>query len=125
MSSTRIWCCGCDQDVNARFTDGAEVYGSDTPWANKKFYVCDGCDNYVGCHPGGAGKRDDIPLGVIPTPELRDARQHIHRLLDPLWKGGGRSRGRIYALVSKKLGKRYHTAREAYRVIQEVRDELS
>lgn len=132
MSTTRIYCCACKTDVAARFTTGAEVYGKRSRYKTVPLYVCDTCKNYVGCHQTDHG-RNDIPLGTIPTPELRDARQHIHRVLDPLYKGTRHSRGEIYRRVSEKLGFHYHTAtlrtideaRDAYRAILEVKKELS
>lgn len=45
------------------------------------FYRCKECGGYVGCHKGSIR-----PLGVIPSPEIKNARKHIHALLDPLWR---------------------------------------
>ena len=86
-------------------TNGNEIYPRRPDLAYKKFWRCDGCQNYVGCHPGRV-----TPLGSIPTRELRNARNHIHKILDPLWKEGRFARGDIYAALTEHLGRQYHTA---------------
>jgi len=49
-------------------------------------------------------------LGCIPTKEIKNARQHIHRILDPLWKSGLATRNEIYKIISDEFGFKYHTA---------------
>ncbi len=130
-----IYCCGCEKDVHARLTTGAEVYPRRDDLHKLPFWKCDMCRNTVGCHH----KTDDQtrPLGIIATPEIKNARQHIHKVLDPLWcKGSGgkkdkKRRKEIYALISNKLGKEYHTAeirtleeaRIIYKIVVAIREE--
>lgn len=72
------------------------------------------------------------PLGFIATPEIVNARKHIHALLDPLWESGKIKRGKAYAYISNRLGYNYHTgeiksveqAREVYRIIQKLKEEM-
>lgn len=117
-----IWCCGCAADVRARLTSGREVYPHRPDLSKLPFWKCDGCGNHVGCHYKTKNRTN--PLGNIPTPELRTARQHIHRVIDPIWKGKRMSRGKLYAIISEKIGRQYHTgeiktldeAREVYRI---------
>lgn len=119
-----IHCCGCDKKIEARLTDGAEIYPHRTDLSGLPFWKCDECGNYVGCHH----KTDDRtrPLGCIPTPEIKNARQHIHKILDPLWKDGSESRNQIYKKISAMLGWSYHTAkirsveeaRQVYKIVQ-------
>ena len=81
---------------------------------------------YVGCHH--KTKSRTHPLGNIPTPELRNARKHIHRILDPLWQSGKHKRKTLYAIISEMVGWKYHTsklrtveeARRVYKIIQEI-----
>ena len=121
-----IYCCGCNAFVQARLTDGSEVYPHRPDLASLPFWRCDDCRNYVGCHHKTRNRTR--PLGNIPTPELRSARQHIHAILDPMWKRGGMSRGAIYDAISAAIGREYHTgeirsldeAREVYRIVKEM-----
>lgn len=114
-----IWCCGCGRAVDARLTDGREIYSHRKDLANLPFWKCDACKNFVGCHH--KTKDRTRPLGCIPTPEIKRARQHIHEILDPLWKSGGLRRGDVYRMVAETLGRSdYHTA--DIRSIEEARD---
>lgn len=117
-----LHCCGCGKDVQPRLTDGSEIYPHREDLASIPFWKCDACGNHVGCHHKTADRTK--PLGCIPTPEIRNARSHIHALIDPVWKSGAMKRGKIYAYLSKALGQQFHTAdirsvdeaREAYRI---------
>lgn len=125
-----IYCVQCAQDVEARLTNGAEIYPHRPDLASLPFWRCDTCHNYVGCH----NKTDNPtrPLGVIPTPELLAARKKIHQLLDPIWKRRLISRAQAYTYIGKRLGWPYHTgdlrsieeAREVWRIVGELRNEL-
>jgi len=110
MSETReIWCCGCGKDVSARLTSGEEVYSHRVDLYDLPFWICDSCNNFVGCHH--KTKNRTQPLGVIATQEIKDARRHIHRVIDPIWKQKRMSRGALYRKLAKALDKEeYHTA---------------
>lgn len=103
----RLWCCGCAADMDARLTDGREIYPHRLDLAELPFWKCDACANSVGCHHKTQDRTR--PLGVIPTDAIKDARRHIHALIDPLWRGGSMSRGHIYGRLTKALGRQYHT----------------
>lgn len=121
-----IYCCTCNKKVEARLTDGREVYPHREDLYSLPFWKCDTCKNYVGCHH----KTDNPtnPLGNIPTKELKNARQHIHKILDPLWRSGRYKRNQIYKILSDKMGFKYHTAklknieeaRKVYLIIKEL-----
>lgn len=121
----KIYCVGCLKEVEARLTNGFEIYPHRPDLSTLPFWKCDSCKNYVGCHH--KTKDSTRPLGVIPTAELRKARQHIHRILDPLWQKGQYTRQELYAILTHRLGgtKRYHTAdvnsleeaRQVYRIV--------
>lgn len=121
-----IYCCGCGIKVDARLTDGREIYPHRPDLAKLPFWKCDACGNYVGCHY--KTKQRTRPLGNIPTKELREARQHIHKILDPIWMNGGAGRNEIYDKISKAVGWKYHTAnirtveeaREVYKIVKEI-----
>jgi hypothetical protein len=130
LNMREIYCCGCQKDIKARLTTGAEIYPHRPDLASLPFWKCDICGNYVGCHH--KTKDRTRPLGVIATPEIKQARQHIHKLLDPLWQSGTVRRGDIYTYLRQKLGHEYHTAeirsveeaRAVYRAIQEFSSDL-
>lgn len=123
----KIFCTGCNKEVEPRLTDGKEIYPHREDLYNLPFWKCDTCNNYVGCHHKTSNPTK--PLGVIPTKELKNARQHIHALLDPLWKSGKIGRRKLYNKITKQLGWNFHTAelktieeaRNAYRVIREIK----
>lgn len=132
MDSRKLFCCGCQADVQTRLTDGTEIYPHRGDLAALPFWKCDACKNFVGCHH----KTDTPtkPLGCIPTKELKSARQHIHRVLDPIWKGQVMSRKKLYRKVAERLGiEEYHTAeirtieeaRQVYRIAQDIAKELA
>jgi hypothetical protein len=126
MTQTTLYCCGCKTDVQARLTDGKEIYPHRPDLFSLPFWKCDACKNYVGCHHKTAERTK--PLGNIPTREIMDARKHIHALLDPIWKQKRMPRGKIYAIITERIGKQYHTgeiasleeAREVYKIVKEL-----
>ncbi len=104
-----VHCCGCQKDVSPRLTDGREIYPHRDDLFSLPFWKCDGCGNHVGCHH--KTKDRTKPLGNIPTKEIRNARQHIHKILDPIWKEKRMPRGKVYAIIARELGcEQYHTA---------------
>ena len=126
MSLLTIHCCGCNSKVEARLTNGKEIYPHRPDLQTLPMWKCDACGNYVGCHH----KTDNPtqPLGCIPTKEIMNARKHIHALIDPIWKSGRVKRSYLYKLLSEATGRRYHTAnirsideaRDVYRAAKEV-----
>jgi len=126
VSILEIRCCGCGgEKIKARLTDGGEIYPHRKDLHGLPFWKCDACGNFVGCHY--KTKNRTQPLGCIPTPELKKARQHIHQLLDPIWESGKMKRKELYAAISERIGWKYHTAqirsveeaREIYRIVRE------
>lgn len=113
----RVFCCNCGCDVQARLTDGREVYPHRHDLHELPFWRCDRCRGFVGCHH--KTKERTRPLGVIPSPEIKKARQHIHALLDPLWQSGRVTRKALYSFIGDALGREYHTAE--IRTIDEAR----
>ena len=122
-----IYCCGCKKYVEADLVDGKTIYPSRQDLHKLPFWICRRCNNYVGCH--NKTKDPTKPLGCIPTAELRNARTHIHALLDPLWLSKQYTRSYVYARLSELLGYQYHTselrtieeARRVYRVLKQFK----
>lgn len=94
-------CEHCKQP--ARLTTGEEIYPHRRDLAHKRFWKCDPCAAYVGCHPpkdserGGQGD-GTVPLGTPANHSLRNLRKHAHALFDPLFRDpGGMTRRDAYA----------------------------
>ena len=113
----RIHCCGCGGEVDARLTDGGEIYPHRPDLRRLPFWRCDACGNYVGCHH--KTKNHTEPLGCIPTAELKEARKKLHALIDPIWQSGKMGRRDLYEAISRDVGWNYHTAKT--RTIDEAR----
>jgi hypothetical protein len=117
-----IFCCKCKKHVEARLTNGKEIYPHRSDLYTLPFWICDACMNYVGCHH--KTKNRNAPLGVISTADIRNAKVHIHNLIDPIWKSKIMRRKSLYKKIGDKLGYNYHTAnirsvdeaREVYRI---------
>lgn len=110
MKTKTIYCCTCKTDVIARATNGAETYPAREDLHDLKFFVCDKCLNFVGCH-----KNDGNPLGVIPTKDFKMKRRQIHTFIDDLWKNENNTkdaRDKVYRAMRHlmKLNRPYHTA---------------
>lgn len=126
----KIYCCNCQSEIDARLTDGSEVYPHRKDLYELPFWKCDNCEQFVGCHHKTSTPTK--PLGVIPSPEIKQKRQEIHVLLDQIWKSGRMRRGDVYKTVSEIIGKQYHTAeirtvKEAecvISVVKEIRNSL-
>lgn len=112
-----IYCCACAKDVDARLTNGVEIYPHRPDLKSLPFWKCDTCKNFVGCHH--KTKNRTAPLGCIPTAEIKDARKHIHALIDPIYQSGLMTRKKLYELLSDAVGWKYHTAK--IRTIEEAR----
>lgn len=124
-----IECVECGGKIKSRLTDGNEIYPHRSDLKSKKFWKCDHCGNYVGCHPNS----DNNPLGFIPSTEIRKARREIHAILDPLWRSKKISRGKAYKYISNRIGYQYHNgelknikeARRAYKIVAELHNKLN
>ena len=113
----RLYCIECGKSVNARLTNGAEIYPYKPSISGLPFWKCDRCGNYVGCHHKTVNRTR--PLGNIPNPAMREARRYIHDILDPIWKLGAMSRSGVYDAISSAVGFKYHTAE--LRTIEDAR----
>lgn len=92
-----VSCSYCGRE--AELVDGTEVYPHRPDLSDKKFYRCEPCAAWVGCHPG-----TDRPLGRLANAELRRAKMAAHQALDPLWRSGRMSRSQAYDWLARQLG---------------------
>lgn len=113
----KLWCCACKKEVEPHLEWGSDIYPHRPDLAGRPFWQCHECMNFVGCH--WKTKSPTRPLGCIPTPELKNARRHIHELIDPLWQSGRIGRKRLYGELTELIGRQYHTA--DLRTIDEAR----
>lgn len=93
-------CCGDP----ARLTTGREIYPHRDDLHHRWFFKCDRCEGYVGTH-----RKTREPLGFPAGPELREERQRVHAILDPLWqnawtlyRGGEMNRPAIQAAARRR-----------------------
>lgn len=131
-SLKKIYCTGCNTEVNARLTEGSEIYPHRPDLGNLPFWKCDACGSYVGCHY--KTNNHTKPLGYLSTKEIRAARVELHKVIDPIWKSKALRRGQVYRWISHELGiERFHTAniknldeaRKAYRAALKIKERLS
>ncbi len=130
-NNRKIYCVTCSEKVDAVKITGNQAYRHRHDLKDLIFWQCPTCKNFVGCHPA-TEKTNDRPLGIIANKELRQARTHIHNILDPLWNPDKKKRKKIYSLISEHFGWKYHTAkiksiqeaREVYRFIRKIEDIL-
>lgn len=86
----------------AKFGPNEEFYGKRYGKSYLCYYCLD-CRAYVGTH-----NNTEKPLGTMANTSLRKMRQHVHGILDPLWKSGKMSRRSVYQMLSDKLGRDVH-----------------
>lgn len=79
----RVVCPYCK--AQAQIVEAAEVYKNTSFRAKRyaKLWLCKPCWAYVGTH---RFSKKHAPLGSLANAELRDLRQKVHALFDPLWK---------------------------------------
>lgn len=126
----KIYCTGCEKEVEARLTNGEEMYPHRPDLYELPFWICDSCKAFVGTHHKTTNRNN--PLGFLATPEVKKWRRAIHSQLDPLWEEGKISRKKAYDYISNKLGKTYHTAeiysaeegKNIYRIVKELQESL-
>ncbi len=90
-------CAYCQQPT--QLVGGNVIYPHRPDLAEKKFYRCEPCGAYVGCHP-----ETETPLGRVANAELRKAKMDAHAAFDPLWKDGGMKRKEAYAWLRSAMG---------------------
>lgn len=72
----------CDYCNNqAQLIGGNIIYPHRPDLHRLRFWHCEPCNAYVGCHKGTTR-----PLGRLANAELRQAKQEAHAAFDPLWK---------------------------------------
>ncbi|MDY6884041.1 MAG: zinc-finger-containing protein [Pseudomonadota bacterium] len=84
----------------AKLTNGKSIYPHRRDLHKLKFWQCQPCDAYVGCHRNGDGT---APLGRLANAELRKAKSAAHRAFDPMWRDGKVKRTEAYRWLAEQL----------------------
>lgn len=74
-----VICDYCNNEAHP--VTGDTIYPHRPDLRGLRFWHCEPCSAYVGCHRGTAR-----PLGRLANAELRQAKQEAHAAFDPLWK---------------------------------------
>lgn len=90
-------CPYCNQF--SELVTGKTIYPHRKDLYKLKFFLCEPCDAYVGCH--GTSEQ---PLGRLANASLRKAKSAAHRAFDPIWKQKHMSRSKAYKWLSNVLG---------------------
>lgn len=102
--SVVVICPYCGQQT--RLVGGDVIYPHRSDLTERKFWLCEPCDAYVGTHENS---KRHAPYGTPANRELRYWRWIVHDAFDPLWKKGSdrqlfRNRKQAYAWLAKQLG---------------------
>lgn len=123
------YCTHCNQEVEAFSAPASDIFGPHFRFANQIVYVCPYCKNYV------EANRDFKPAGVIPTAELRKAKNYILSVLNPVFDRKMMSRKEVYLKLSKVVYENRKNlkisdirdldeARKVYAAVKKFREEL-
>ena len=89
-------CPYCGKEAKLVF--GSTIYPHRKDLFGKRFYLCQPCDAYVGCHPDTAK-----PLGRLANAQLRKEKMKAHAAFDPLWRRGDMTRTEAYKWLAEEL----------------------
>lgn len=108
MSCTCPYC-----NKPAELVTGTAIYPHRPDLSSLRFWRCEPCGAYVGCHKKGAYfyvgaakvvSDGTLPLGCLANAELRSWKSKAHAAFDPLWKTNGLGRSAAYAWLANKMG---------------------
>lgn len=123
----KIYCCGCEENVDANLVTGFDVLPRLLFMRTKNFWRCPHCRNWIGTYDKGRFK--DAPLGPIATPKIRDMQTKLRDKISLILcakKSVPDARKILYDWLSKKLFYPYRTEaiiskEEADRVMELLR----
>lgn len=90
----------------AQLVTGAVIYPHRLDLLHKRFWHCEPCNAYVGCHDRNQrlGFVGDEPKGRLANAQLRRAKIAAHAAFDPIWKAKQLSRTAAYVWLASELG---------------------
>ena len=95
-ATTALDCPYCG--AKTKLVGGDVIYPHRPDLSKKKFWQCEPCHAYVGCHPG-----TEEPLGRLADAKLRKAKMAAHQAFDPLWREGSKRRSEAYIWLAVQL----------------------
>lgn len=101
MKEVKVFCPFCGKE--AELVEYSAIYRKN--YGYSYYYLCKDCHAYVACD-----NYTRRPLGTMANPELRELRQRVHAVIDPIWRSRKLSRQVVYTKLSDMLGYEYHTA---------------
>jgi hypothetical protein len=78
---------------------GEKIYPHREDLYHKKFWLCEKCGAYVGCHGDS-----EVPLGTPANANLRYWRRKAHENFDPIWRSKKMTRTGAYSWLASRLG---------------------
>lgn len=96
---TSVKCQYCGN--KAKKVMGDVIYPYRKSLWRKKFFLCEPCDAYVGCHQTPNGKFKS--MGELANRELRQLRIKAHEAFDPMWLHGSMERSKAYAWLAMQM----------------------
>ena len=97
----------------AELVGGKQVYPHRPDLYALKFWLCESCDAYIGCHKEGARFKvgnthytsdGTAALGTLADEKTRKVRKLVHAKFDPLWKSKTMDRNSAYAALADRMG---------------------
>lgn len=92
-----VQCPYCGEE--AALMSGKVIYPHRKDLAEKRFWQCEPCDAYVGCHPNTTK-----PMGRLANRSLRQWKMMAHAHFDPMFKTGKMTRTEAYAWLAQRMG---------------------
>jgi hypothetical protein len=96
-AETTIRCPYCQ--LPAERCTGADIYPHRPDLASLRFWRCQPCGAWVGCHKDS----DSIPLGSLANAKTRDLRRKCHAGFDPVWRCRAMSRNGAYRRLAELM----------------------
>jgi len=99
-----VKCNYCNQFAD--LVTGEIIYPHRKDLADRKFWKCNPCNAYVGCHKPNKihGFKGNEPLGFLARKRLRYWKMEAHKLLDPIWRNKIMTRTETYQCLADKMG---------------------
>lgn len=90
----------------AKLVTGAVIYPNRQDLLHKRFWHCEPCGAWVGCHDRNRrmGFNGDEPKGRLANAALRRKKIAAHAAFDPLWKSKEMTRTEAYAWLAAEIG---------------------